>query len=67
MRHDVVRRVELLAIIGIGNHGRRAVVLVAHDAAREMLAGELTALEIEGIAVAVVRGHSEHADAAVVL
>ena len=67
MRHDVVWRVELLALIGVGDHGRRTVVLVACDAAREMLAGELPALEVERIAVAVVRGCAEHADAAVVL
>ena len=56
-----------MPLIGVGDHGRRAVVLVAHHAAREMLAGELPALEIERIAVAVVRGCAEHADAAVVL
>src|ERR1700720_148472 len=42
-------------------------MLVAHHAAGEMLAGELPALEVERIAVAVVRRIAEHADAAVVL
>ena len=42
-------------------------MLVAHDAPRQVLAGELAALEVEGVAVAVVRRRAEDADAAVVL
>jgi hypothetical protein len=42
-------------------------VLVAHHAPGEVLAGELAALEVEGVAVAVVRRAAEHRDAAVVL
>jgi hypothetical protein len=44
---DVVRRVEPLVLVGIGGHTRRDVVLVAHCAAGEMLARELSALTIE--------------------
>src|SRR5262245_34898094 len=61
---DVVRRVQALAVVGVGDDGDRAVVLVADDAPREVLAGELAALEVEGVAVAVVRGHPEDAHAA---
>ena len=42
-------------------HRDRAVVLVADDAPRQMLAGDLPALEIEGVAVAVVRRRAEDA------
>src|SRR5207302_8203723 len=40
MRHDVVGRVEALALEPIGDHGDRAVVLVAHHAAGQVLAGQ---------------------------
>jgi hypothetical protein len=67
MGHDVVGRVELLALEGISQHGRRAIELVAHDTPRQVLARKLAALEVEGVAVAVVRRAAEDADAAVVL
>ena len=67
MGHDVVGRVELLALERLGQHRRRAVELVAHDAPRQVLARELAALEVEGVAVAVVGRRAEDADAAVVL
>src|SRR5947209_2837243 len=54
MRHEVVRRVERLAVVRVGDDGHRAVVLPAHDAAVEMLARDLAPLKIERIAVAVV-------------
>src|SRR6266849_5335943 len=54
MRHDVVWRVERLAVIGIGDDGHRAVMLPAHDAPVEILAGKLPPLEIEGVAIGVV-------------
>ena len=50
-----------------GEHRDRAVELVADHAPREMLAGDLPALEVEGVAVAVVRRHAEHRHVAVVL
>src|SRR6185312_8838760 len=63
MRHDIVGRIETLAIEAIGQNRHRAVELIAHDPAREVLAGELPPLEIEGVAVAVVgrRAHDRHA------
>src|SRR2546423_2452820 len=44
----------------------RPVQLVAHHAPGDMLARQLTALEIERVAVAVVGRRAKHADAAVV-
>src|SRR5713101_1536529 len=67
VRDDVVWRVEAFAIVGIRDDGDRAVVLVADDTPGQVLAGELATLEIEGIAVAIVRRTSEDGDAAVVL
>jgi hypothetical protein len=51
MGDDVVGRVQLLAAEIIGQHGRGAVVLVAHHPPGEMFARELAALEIERVAV----------------
>src|SRR5204863_9179864 len=67
MRNDVVRRVERLAVVLVSDDRHRAVVLVANDAPGEVLARELTALEVEGVAVAVVRRSAEDGDAAVVV
>jgi hypothetical protein len=64
---DVVRGVEALALERLREDRDRAVVLVAHDPARQVLAGELAALEVERVAVAVVGRHAEHAHAAGVL
>ena len=47
MRHDVVWRVEGLPLEIIGDDLQRAVMLPAHDATVEVLAGELATLEIE--------------------
>jgi hypothetical protein len=66
MRHDIVWRVERLAVVGIGDDGRRPVMLPADDAAVEMLARNLTALEIECIAVAVVGRPAKHGHPTVV-
>jgi hypothetical protein len=41
-------------------------MLIAHDAARQMLARDLPSLKVEGVAVAVVGRHAEDADVAVV-
>jgi hypothetical protein len=67
MRNDVVGRVEVLAVEVVSNDRDRAVELVTDDSPREMLAADLPALEVERIAVAVVRGHAEHAHVTVVL
>src|SRR5207302_412175 len=66
MRRDVVRRIEMPAVVRIGEDGNRAVVLVSHDAPGQMLAGDLASLEIERVAVAVVRRSAEDAHAIVV-
>ena len=62
MDHDVVGRIQALALEFIGDHGDGSVVFVAHDAAAAMLAGKLASLKIEGVAVAVSGGTAEHAD-----
>ena len=67
MRHNIVRRIETLAVELRRNDRHGAVQLVAHDTARDVLAGKLAPLEIERIAVAVVRRCAEDGDAAVVL
>ena len=59
MRRQIVRRVQRLAVERIRDHRHRAVVLPAHHAAIEVLGGQLPALEIERIAVAVVRRLAE--------
>jgi hypothetical protein len=66
MRDDIVRRVERLALIGIGDHRHCTVVLPAHHAAVEVLARQLAALKIEGVAVAVIGRPTEHRDPPVV-
>src|SRR5438094_1476587 len=67
MREYDCREVERVAVVLGRDERRRAVVLVANDAPGEVLARELTALEVEGVAVAVVRWSAEHGDAAVVV
>src|SRR5689334_12195620 len=57
----------MLALVGVGNHGDGAIVLIAHETPPAMLARDLAALMIEGVAVAVVRRRTEHGDAAIVL
>ena len=42
--HDVVRAVESLALVAVGEHGDRAVVLGAGDAPVAVLAGDQAAL-----------------------
>jgi hypothetical protein len=45
MDHDIVGRVERLAVPLVGQHGDRAIGLVAHHAPVQMLAGKLAALD----------------------
>src|SRR5262249_16719495 len=61
MGNNVIGRVEALAVVGIRDHRRRAVEFVPHDAPRQMLARNLPTLEIESVAVAIVRRHAEDA------
>ena len=55
-----------LPLNAVGDDGDRTVKLVADHAASQVLAGYLPALEVERVAVAVVRRHAEHRDLAVV-
>ena len=63
----VVGGVEGLAAEAVGQDGGLAVVLVADDAAVAVLAGDLAALAVEGVAIGVAGGAADHADVAVVL
>ena len=67
LHHDVVGRIERLAIVGIGQHRDGAVVFEAHDAPRVMLAGDQAAAAVAGMAVGVVRGLAEDRDRAALL
>ena len=62
MHHDIVRRIQRLAVVLISDYGHAAIVLVAHHAPSGMLACQLTTFEIECIAVAVARRAAEDAD-----
>jgi hypothetical protein len=62
--HDVVWRIEALALEPVDQHGDRAVVFGAGDAAREMLAGDEAALAVAGVAVGVVGRFAEFRDGA---
>jgi hypothetical protein len=64
---NVVRRIQTLAFERLRERRHRSVVLVAHDAAHQVLARNLTALEVERVAVGVVRRRSKHRHALVVL
>ncbi len=65
MDHDVVGGIERLALELVGDHGDGAIVLIARHAPRAVLAGELPAFEIEGVAVAVAGGVAVDGDVAV--
>ena len=62
--HDVVRRVEGLAVEPVGDHGDRAVVLGAGHPARVVLAGDEAALAVSRVPVRVAGGLAEDADRA---
>ena len=61
---EVVGRVQRLAVVIVGQHGHRAVMLPAHHAAQKMLGGNLPALEIEGVAVGIEGLAAERRDLA---
>ena len=52
---DVVRAVEPHAVEPVGEHGPCAVVLEAHDGTGAVLAGDHSALAVQGVSVAEVR------------
>ena len=54
LHHDVVRRVERLALVFVGQHRDRAVDLGARHTPRVVLAGDEPALAVAGVAVRVV-------------
>ena len=54
LHHEVVGRVEALALEAVGQHAARSVVLDARDAAAAMLAGDEPSLAVDAMAVVVV-------------
>src|SRR5204862_5425170 len=62
---DIVGRVKRFVLPFVRQDRERAVVFVADDAAIAVLAGELAAFVVEGVAVAVAARVAEHADVAV--
>src|SRR5207248_7689515 len=56
MRDGVVRRIETLAVEGIGDHRHRAVMLVSDDAPRQMLAGYLPSRKSNVLPLLVFEG-----------
>src|ERR1700678_3291620 len=62
LHHEVVRRVEALAVPFVREHGDRTVDLGARDAARQMLAGDQPALVVDAVAVRIVRALAEYGD-----
>ena len=67
MDHDVVGRVQALALELVRDYRDRAVIFIAHHAPAAVFAGKLAAFEIEGVAVAVAGWIAEGGDAAVFL
>ena len=63
LHHHIVRRVEPLALVLVGDDGDRAVRLGAGHAPASVLAGDEPALAVAGVAVAVVGLGAEGADA----
>src|SRR6202011_228083 len=64
---DIVRRIELLAVVVVDEHGDGAVMLGARDAPRIVLAADKPAFAVARVAVAVIRRRAEDADMAVLL
>jgi len=65
MDDDVVGRIEPLTLPLFGDHGLRAIGLIAHHAAAAMFAGKLPALVVKGIAVGIAGGVAVDAHVAV--
>src|SRR5262249_13996015 len=61
VHHDVVRSVEWFVLPALCQHGEAAVMLMAHDSARGVFAGNEPPFPVKGVAVAVVRWRTEHA------
>src|SRR5882724_701163 len=58
--NDIVGRVQAFALVTLDEHGPRAVVLGSRQAATLLLAGDQTALAVDGVPIGVVAGLAEH-------
>ncbi len=67
MHHRVVGGVERLSVERVREYRDRAVMFVADDLPVAMLAGNLAALPVKGVAVAVAGRSPERADVAILL
>lgn len=64
--HDrIVRRIEWCAVEPVGEHGNGPIMFVADDLPIAVLAGDLVALSVEGVAVTVSGRRAEDAHVAV--
>src|SRR5262249_44654568 len=64
MYHDIVGRVQPLALVAVDQHRDATIVLGAGDAAGEVPVGDQPTLPIARFAVAVMRRRTEDADSA---
>src|SRR5207244_9197582 len=62
MHQQVIRRVELLVMKMIHQHGDRAVVFGSGDPAHVVFAGDQPTLSVPTVAIAIVRRAAENAD-----
>ena len=60
LHDEIIRGIQAFALEPVRQHGDRAVVLGAGDAARQVLAGDEAALSVHGVAVRIIRGQAEH-------
>ena len=68
LNHDVVGRIELLALIAVGQHRQAPALFGAHHTAGDgVLAGDEAPLPVTHIAIGPVGGLAEHREAAVAL
>src|SRR5690606_35509668 len=67
MHHEILGSIEPAALIAVGDDADPAIGFIAQHAASAVLGGQLPALKVEGVAVAVAGRFTEVRDAAVVL
>ena len=67
MNHDIVRRIQSLALELVCNDRHGPIRLVTNDAPAAVFAGKFAAFEVECVAIAVARWISKHRDVSIVL
>src|SRR5262249_51249550 len=64
VHHDVIRSVQRLALIALGEHRERAVIFRARHPAGGVLAGDEASLPVTRVAIGVMGGLTKHTHAA---